>query len=255
MLCLREHLDGYPNKLLTAFRKPVVEARNQLAKEARELDPNSLDFEPGYVFWTDDDAWWPAGHVDRAVRILEDNLDVAMVSGLFCKREPYGSPVALTTESLQIGPKRLWRGYFPLKYECGELVPLIQGGGHWFIIRRAMLQTVEDAPFNRLTRKEAFPNDRTEPDTQMSEDLSFYARVNNAGGKIVIERSLLVGHVDVAKGLCYYPNSPALLANGLGAPYYSKDASKADASKARSYCSDDKGEIDIPTFKDEAEAA
>ena len=31
----REHLDGYPNKLLTAFRKPVVEARNQLAKEAR----------------------------------------------------------------------------------------------------------------------------------------------------------------------------------------------------------------------------
>jgi hypothetical protein len=41
--------DGYSNKLLTAIRKPVVEARNQLAKEARDLDSNTLDFDPRYV--------------------------------------------------------------------------------------------------------------------------------------------------------------------------------------------------------------
>jgi hypothetical protein len=49
MLCVREHLDGYPNKLLTAIRKPVVEARNQLAKDARELNQNSLDFDASDV--------------------------------------------------------------------------------------------------------------------------------------------------------------------------------------------------------------
>jgi hypothetical protein len=73
MLCLRADLDGHPNKLLTAIRLPVVEARNQLAREARELDPERMDFDPKYVLSIDDDAWWPAGHVDRAMNILEEN--------------------------------------------------------------------------------------------------------------------------------------------------------------------------------------
>ena len=33
MLCLREHMDDYPNKLVTVFRKPVVEARNHREPE------------------------------------------------------------------------------------------------------------------------------------------------------------------------------------------------------------------------------
>jgi len=258
MLCLREHLDGYPNTLLTAFRMPVVETRNRLAKEARELDPNYLDFDPKYVLWVDDDAWWPRGHVDRAVRILEDNPDVSMVSGLFCRREAYAPPTAVVMKRIQVGPSVFMRPYCPLSYEPGELTQLRLGGGHWFIIRRDMLEKVGDAPFNRLTFKEAFPSDRTAgTDALMPEDYSFYTRVNKAGGKIVTERSLLVGHVDVAKGVCYSPNYAALIANGLGAPYYDKDASKA--GEVRSYHSDDKGEnvwqIDIPAFKDEADAA
>ena len=64
MFRLREHLDDYPHRLANKIRKPVVEARNQLAKEVRELDANTLDFDPRYVLWVDDDAWWPAGHVD-----------------------------------------------------------------------------------------------------------------------------------------------------------------------------------------------
>jgi hypothetical protein len=45
-LCLRHHLDGYASKPLTVFRKDVVTARNELAKQARELDPEKLDFDP-----------------------------------------------------------------------------------------------------------------------------------------------------------------------------------------------------------------
>jgi hypothetical protein len=234
MLCLREHLDGYPNKLLTAFRKPVVEARNQLAKEARELDPNSLDFDPKYVLWVDDDAWWPSGHVDRAVSILEANPDVDMLSGLFCARQSNARPVAATAEDVQKGQCH----YFPLKYECGELVPLIAGGAHWFIVRRAMLQTVGDAPFNRLTYKEAFPSYRAGQNPQMTEDVSFYARVNNAGGKIVIERSLLVAHIEAKTGKAYYPNLGPHKANGLEAPTPIDDADD-EASKERTYFAGD----------------
>jgi hypothetical protein len=97
MLCLREHLDGYPNKL-TAIRKPVVEARNQLAKEVRELDANSLDFDPRYILWADDDCWFPPGHVDKAVGILEANPDVSMVVGAYCGRIAYLPPLAIVTD-------------------------------------------------------------------------------------------------------------------------------------------------------------
>lgn len=95
MLCLREHLDGYPNKLLTVFRKPVVEARNELARQARELNPNELDFDPRYCLLIDDDAWWPEGHVTRAIEILEANPDVSMVTSLFSDRAAYHDPTAV----------------------------------------------------------------------------------------------------------------------------------------------------------------
>jgi hypothetical protein len=83
LLCLRHHLDGFPSKLLTVFRKDVVTARNELTKQARELDPEKLDFDPKYCLLTDDDHWWPAGHISRCVTILEENPDVDMVGGIY----------------------------------------------------------------------------------------------------------------------------------------------------------------------------
>jgi hypothetical protein len=260
MLCLREHLDGYPNKLLTAFRKPVVEARNQLAKDARELDPTYLDFDPKYALWVDDDAWWPGGHVDRAVRILEDHPDVDMVSGLFCRREAYAPPVIY----YQRTPGSAYCERLPLlSYNPGELIPLTIAGGHWLVIRRDLLTKVGPEPFNRLPWKDANFNDSRLDDKtqdligQMPEDLSFCERVIRAGCKIVTGRSLLVGHVEVATGICYFPNSPAMTANGLETPLPHYGTGQ-DYGACRSYFSslaDDVWKADIPTFNDEAEAA
>jgi len=89
MLCLREHLDDYPHKLLTVFRKDVVTARNELAKQVREIDAEKLPFEPRYVLWVDDDAWWPWGSVDQAVSILETNADVSTVAAINSGRKKY----------------------------------------------------------------------------------------------------------------------------------------------------------------------
>lgn len=87
MLCLRQRLDAYPSLLKVAFRKDVVTARNELARFAREIDPSKLEFDPEFVLMTDDDAWWPSGHVAKAIGILQDNPDIDMVSCVYCARD------------------------------------------------------------------------------------------------------------------------------------------------------------------------
>jgi hypothetical protein len=236
MLCLREHLDGYPNKLLTAFRMPVVEARNQLAKEARELDPNSLDFDPHYVLWVDDDASWPASHVSKAVEILEANPEVDMVSGVFSIRMAYRNVVGIT-------PANQLLDEVMLRHKPGELIPVKYAGAHWNLMRRSLLDKVGDEPFNRLPWDVLCAHDRTlaainklcDADERGHEDYSFCYRVGKAGGKIVTERSLLVGHVSVSDGRCYFPWSPALTANGLEAPYYTDECAASTLPERRGY--------------------
>jgi hypothetical protein len=226
MLCLREHLDGYPHVLKVAFRKPVVEARNQLAKEARELNAEHLNFDPKYVLWVDDDAWWPYGTVDRAVRILEENPDVSVVSGLFCAREGYAKAVA--GKAVPFHGLTVWDVYAPLSHEVGELLPLDLCGGHWFIIRRDVLKAMGDDPFDRLPIEVVLPS-HPKTGALAAEDLSFFRRLRTAGYKIVTERTLRVGHVDVQNGLCYFPDIAPRIANGLEPPKYDRDLTRAKA--------------------------
>lgn len=252
MLCLREHLGSYPNKLLTVFRKPVVEARNQLAKEARELDPNYLSFDPRYVLWVDDDAWWPAGHVDRAISILEANPDVSMVTGMFCTRNEYRRPTAVPLN----GPLR---EVLTLCHEPGELIPLRLGSLHWALMRHSLLDLVGDEPFNQTE----FPSMSSEARELLSsplmpEDYSFFTRAIAKGAKIVTERGLRVAHVDVQNGAAYYPNVAAMIADGVNPPKYAPDKVIGDGD-TRTYFGDKDGHdvwrIDLDqAAKAEAEA-
>lgn len=230
--CLQHHLDDYRHKLLTIAGRPVVEARNRLAKEVCEIDTTRLDFDPRYVLWTDDDAWWPAGHVDRAVEIMEQHSAVSMVSGVFCVRKAYESPRAITLN---------WNMFAPMAYERGKLVQLRLAGGHWFVIRRDVLGQLGDEPFNLLPMSKVFPKiPELAQHWNPGEDLSFASRVA-AVGKIVTERSLKVGHVDVKTGLCYFPLEPARIANGLETPRYPTEPIKEPAYEHRSYFSEIKG--------------
>jgi hypothetical protein len=222
-LCLRHHLEDYPHRIITVSGKPVVEARNQLAKEARDLDLGELEFEPRYVLGTDDDAWWPRGHVDRAVTILEDNPEVAMVTGVFCCRGPYLENVA--AKAVRFLCVEVYDIFKSMRHEPGELVEIDLCGGHWFVIRRDVLISLGDEPFSRLPNRVAFPNSSTVSGLA-PEDYSFCRRLRWAGHKIVIERTLRVGHVDVTNGLCYYPNLPPFRANGLGTPRYDPELAK-----------------------------
>ena len=52
----------------------------------------------------------------------------------------------------------------------------------------------------------------------MAEDWAFCHRVLSAGGRIVTERSLLVGHYEVEDGLVYFVHRPPTIPNGAHCP-------------------------------------
>lgn len=147
-LCLLNRLDGYPSVFNPVFRKPVDVARNELAKYAREIDPDSLSFEPRYCLWLDDDIWWPKGHVDRAVRILEEHPDVDMVSGVLCGRNPFQAPAGFVLGERPCATldELLKTRYDPEQYKDGELTPLSMGSVAWALMRRDLLDRVGDNP-------------------------------------------------------------------------------------------------------------
>ncbi len=164
MPCLREHLDAFPSKLFTAFRKEVVTARNELAKAARDLDPERLDFEPKYCFLTDDDHWWPAGHISRCVDILEANPDVDMVAGIYSLRQVGVLPRLYTFDPTtpdeftmleykngELDQARVvGRAYCPSDSADGKLMTLAFAEPGWCVVRRDLFERLGPEPFNRI---------------------------------------------------------------------------------------------------------
>jgi GT2 family glycosyltransferase len=190
--CLQEHLDGYPHVVKVCTEGNVVEARNQLAKEAREHPGD----EP-YVLWIDDDVWFTGDHVDTAVGILDDNPGVDMVTALAAHRCAYSDSNAyeLRDQTCAISPMTL---------QHGELAKVSYCGFHFVLHRRALLDRVGVDPFNEQVG--------------MAEDWAFCHRVRSAGGRIVTERSLLVGHYEVEDGLVYFVHRPPTIPNGADQP-------------------------------------
>jgi hypothetical protein len=244
MLCLREHLDGYPHKLLTVFRKDVVTARNELAKAAREIDAEALASDPKYCFLTDDDHWWPAGHISRCVGILETNLDVDMVAGIYSLRQVGVLPCLYTFDPVAPDeftmleykngeldqPRVIDRAYGSSDSADGELTTLAFAEPGWCVVRRDLFERLGPEPFNRIPFAEFGMGSGRE---FLSDAESFCVRVNRAGGKIVTERSLIVGHVDIDNGLMYLPYIAPRIASGLLVP--TQDAPTLENGTLRTY--------------------
>lgn len=210
-LCLSERLDGYPNELLHVDRRlPLIQARNFLAKFAREINPESLAFDPQYVLWVDDDVLWFDGQVARAIAILEENQDVDMVTGLASGRCAYDSSNAIKERDYT-------RAIAPLKLRPDELAPVGACGFHFVLMRRELLNRVGNDPFNNM-KVDLTPLGIMSPLVGIGEDFSFCIRARQRGAKIVTERSLVVGHVEVSEGLVYFPYRPPMFANGLEPP-------------------------------------
>lgn len=195
LCCINEHLDG--SRLLTAYRLPVVAARNLLAKWARESDEE-------FVLWLDDDVWFTREHVDTALAILEENPRVDAVTAMASRRCAY-------SESTAKGPHL--RPIAPISLKPGELATVVACGMHFIMMRRSLLERLGDDPFNLLPMEDADMVGCYWP-----EDFSVCSRIGKIGGRIVTEKSLVVGHVELADGLVRFPYMPPMVANGADRP-------------------------------------
>lgn len=211
LLCIDEHLRHVPHELFTAYRLPVVTARNLLAKWACEVERERMTFEPNYVLWLDDDVWFTKEHVETAMRILRKNATVDAVTSLGANRCAY-------SDSNAIMPNDYQRSIAPLSLSPGELATVGYCGFHFVMMRRHLLERLGDKPFDRLPATNWWEAPLTDIPGRMAEDFSFCHRVRKMGGRIVTERSLITGHVEVADGLMYFPYLPPKIANGSDAP-------------------------------------
>lgn len=102
-------------------------------------------------------------------------------------------PVTINVPSLVT----LFAAFAPLRYRVGELVEIDLCGGHWFVCRRELLAEVGADPFHPVSYDWTEPRRPLgEPEKFMLEDFSICHRVRSLGKRIVIERSLRIGHID-----------------------------------------------------------
>lgn len=178
-------------------RKPIVEARNLLAKTALEcIAANPFPFTPRetFILWMDDDAMLLPGLIPTMLRCLHEpamqNADALF--GWHGIRQPFSRPSA-------------WRRYGdPTSYvkpgvDCkpNELVDIEVAGFHLVLMRARLLERLGPDPFT--------------PREGESEDFAFCRKTNEIGARLVVGTALPVPHIDPRDGTAYIPGQPAMI--------------------------------------------
>lgn len=177
-------------------RKPVVEARNMLARSALQVQRgNPFNFTPREFFalWIDDDAWFPPGMVSNMLKIMRYNPTIDALFANFGKRIPYSSVVAFRDPyDDQSFPK--------VGVDCGpeDLVDVQRAGMHFCLMRMSLLERMGENPFDIIKE-------------ELSEDFSFCARARAVGARLVVAMQMLALHIDADTGLAYAPGQAAFI--------------------------------------------
>ncbi len=197
-LALRETLRGFDALFCTIGRKPVVEARNWLARSALSaIDANPLAFTPRewFILWIDDDAWWQQGTVQILVDGLRKDRATDVVFGLFGNRTPYAGPAAFrNANDLQSFPK--------MGVDCrqGDLIPIERAGFHFVLMRESALRRVGPDPFT--------------PRRAHGEDFEFCERAVEAGLSLKVATGVPIAHLDPRDGTAYFVGMAPMMMDG-----------------------------------------
>lgn len=206
---------------ISVGRKPVVEARNVLAKRAIAVArENPFPFVPREVFvlFIDDDAWWPPNMVSHMLAIMNQRRDVDALFARFGARKPYSRIIALRdAEDPESDPKP--------GVDCGhhDLAPIERAGMHFCLMRLSLLERVGDDPFT--------------PVSDEGEDYAFCDRAVAIGARLRLALQMPALHVDSETGLAYVPGQPAILMHENNAREISPElaAELAAGTTKRSY--------------------
>lgn len=219
-LCLETHealshcMDGVPNIRATVSRKPVEEARNQLAAAAlhiAEQDPLNVASANYTCLWVDDDAWWPAGTIASMLRTMHERPEIDVLCANYSLRRPNSTPVAvpkgladrINTQLISYGHEGLFAiRCDPGHFLNGDRIKEIGGGAgmHFVAHYVSVLQKVGPDPFNLGDNP--------------AEDMAFYQKIYAAGLRVFCDTQLPVAHIEAENGVAFLPFHPPLRVAG-----------------------------------------
>lgn len=195
---------GVQYRKLAVARKPIVEARNTLARFALEaIERGDLfEFVPREYFclWVDDDAWWPADVVPMMLRAMREIPMLDALFGKFGTRMPFSKVYAWRdADDVESFPKE--------NVDCkpADLVQIEGAGFHFVLMRSSLLKRVGPNPFDILVGEDG---------REMAEDASFCHRAVAAGAKLGVGMGFPIIHVDPIDGAAYVPGMPAMMMDG-----------------------------------------
>jgi hypothetical protein len=202
-LAIENNMLDVPHRMLVRQgRKPIVEARNTLAKFALHLQKeNPFAFTPRELFamWIDDDAWFPPGLPATMLRCMGDFPKVDALFGMFGVRSPY-APVSAWRISAD-------RNSFPkVGIDCKphDVVDIAEAGFHLVMMRLSLLERLGENPFD--------PRNESE-----SEDIAFCRRAKEIGARLAVGMGFPVLHIDARDGTAYQPGMPTMMMEGNSA--------------------------------------
>lgn len=175
-------------------RKPVDIARNELASITRSAI-KTAPFTPlggWFILWIDDDAWWRAGTLLRAVQALYEHPEIDLLAGWFGPRSPKSCPAVRREDGSWPRPG--------VDCQWGDIVEIARTGFHFVLHRAALFDAMPSEPFTLEEGDEA-------------EDFAFCRRAREAGKRLWVHTGLEIAHID-ADGLAYLPGEPAFVVAG-----------------------------------------
>lgn len=201
-LALRNNLTEIKHVVAIAGRKPIADARNELAGLAlKTIHDNPLPFTPRefFVLWIDDDAWWQAGTVGVMRNAMRDLPLLDVLFGRFGPRHPYSHVLAFRDAADG--------NSFPkegIDCKMGEIVPVEAAGFHFVLMRSSALTRIGDNPFS------------VPEGASFGEDIAFCKRAVAAGIRMGVAMGIPIVHIDSSDGTAYMPGLPAMMMCGDG---------------------------------------
>lgn len=169
---------------LTEVGRPVTDARNILARRAREIAA-----EGDLMLWADDDAWWAAANLDRMIETLDRQPEIDVLTAMFGGRDHFSPPFCWTkwdNDDSIVDPGR--------NCAIGAVVPIESCGFHFVLMRSAALHVVGDSPFDPIAGVRG-------------EDVTFCVRARDFGLRLAVATGESVAHVG-DNGAAYFVGAP-----------------------------------------------
>lgn len=163
-----------PAVVATQVGSLIYTSRNNLAATA-------LQYEADYIFWLDSDMVFPSGTLRHMFKVLEEQDENTILTGLYFRRVAPFSPVLFDTLEFDEDDKCTWAEVKDIPEELFE----VGGCGFGCVL----------APTQAFIDVSAKFGDMFGPIGGTGEDLSFCWRARQCGYKILCDPKVKLGHV------------------------------------------------------------